>query len=255
LSSLGKIYLDHAGTTLYARSLIEEFSRKMLENLYGNPHSASKPATVSGDMVDEVRRKALLFFGADPEYYDLVFVSNTTAAIKMVKDSFQDLASVTTSGFRYCYHRDAHTSIVGVREATTDHMCFQNDDEVELWLEGSGGTSHKMDRPCLFAYPGQSNMTGRRLPLSWSGRLRNSSLPIHQNSYSLLDAAALSTTSSLAKVFQDPQLAPDFTSLSFYKIFGFPDLGALIVSFTMAKILWGWNYYYGDGFGRSLVSK
>ena len=49
----------------------------------------------------------------------------------------------------------------------------------------------------------------------------------HQNTYALLDAAALAATTSLD--FSNPVTALDFTALSFYKIFGFPDLGGLIV--------------------------
>ncbi|KAH0073731.1 hypothetical protein KCU96_g15497, partial [Aureobasidium melanogenum] len=35
----GKIYLDHGGSTLYAKSMVEDFSRDLISNLYGNPHS------------------------------------------------------------------------------------------------------------------------------------------------------------------------------------------------------------------------
>ena len=225
----------------------------MITNLYGNPHSASKPAMLSGNIMDDVREKTLRFLGADPKHFDLVFVANATAAIKLVMESFRDLTSATasSSGFRYGYHRDAHTSLIGVREATNAHWCFRSDDEVEQWLDGSSkilesSTDNSSEQPCLFAYPGQSNMTGRRLPLSWPGRLRNSKLHTHQNAYSLLDAAALATTSSLEPVFADPDLAPDFTSLSFYKIFGFPDLGALVVRKDSGHIL-QWRKFFGGG--------
>jgi len=114
----GKVYLDHGGTTIYARSLIEQFSRKMISNLYGNPHSASEPAKLSSRVVDEVRLAALDFFGADPEHFDLVFTANATASIKLVAESFRDLAADNSASgkFWYGYHKDAHTSLVGVRE-------------------------------------------------------------------------------------------------------------------------------------------
>jgi molybdenum cofactor sulfurtransferase len=135
-----------------------------------------------------------------------------------------------------------------VRELTHgNHHCFSSDDEVDDWLNSthvptiaarSGGL------PGLFAYPGQSNMTGRRLPLSWTKRLRQSPNPTHQITYSLLDAAALATTAQLD--LSDPEAAPDFTALSFYKIFGFPDLGALIVRKASGHIL-SWRKYFGGG--------
>jgi molybdenum cofactor sulfurtransferase len=218
----------------------------MLSNMYGNPHSESQPAKLSGYVVDSVREKALRFFGADPEHFDLIFTANTTAAIKLVAESFRDLglANSTTKNFWYGYHKDAHTSLVGVREyADGSSHCFTSDKEVEDWLEGrqSPETLSKVNEPLgLFAYPGQSNMTGRRLPLSWTRQLRRS----FQDTYSLLDAAALATTAQLD--FSDPESAPDFTVLAFYKIFGFPDLGGLIVRKKSGHIL-SWRRYFGGG--------
>lgn len=117
---------------------------------------------------------------------------------------------------------------MGVRELAGNTVCLRSDNEVEAWLKGAPTSGDDNRLIGLFAYPGQSNMTGRRLPLSWPRQLRQAShSPRLQNTYSLLDAAALATTCPLD--FSDPDSAPDFTALSFYKIFGFPDLGALIV--------------------------
>lgn len=142
-----------------------------------------------------------------------------------------------------------------MRELTTGtHHCFTNDEEVEDWLDGSQSPnpdSHNdVGLPGLFAYPGQSNMTGRRLPLHWPGQLRKSSILSHQNTYSLLDAAALATTTGLD--FSDPDAAPDFTTVSFYKIFGFPDLGGLLVRKASGHIL-QWRKYFGGGTVNSLT--
>jgi molybdenum cofactor sulfurtransferase len=231
---------------------VDTFAADLVANLYGNPHSMCAPAKICGKLVDDTREKTLRFFGADPQHFDLVFVANATAAIKLVADAFKDLSNTNMmvdgqeGGFRYLYHIDAHNSIVGVRETSDDnHQCFRNDAEVEKWLDGKW--SQKQGRKLgLFAYPGQSNMTGRRLPLDWPGILRRSTIPSHQDMYSLLDAAALATSSPLDKIFSDPELAPDFTCLSFYKIFGYPDLGALIVRKASGHILqWGRKYFGG----------
>lgn len=254
LNSSPGVYLDHGGTTIYAKSLVEDFAQQMTSNLYGNPHSANNPAERSGHVVDSVREKALRFFGADPKHFDLVFVANSTAGIKLVADGFRDLAEKTRSrSFWYGYHKDAHTSLVGIRELTHGHShCFESDAEVESWLDDpelhSQGRRYD-DLPRrqglgLFAYPGQSNMSGRRLPLSWTAKVRKS--PALQNTYTLLDCAALAMTSPLHKIFQDPDSAPDFTCVSFYKIFGFPDLGALVVRKDSGHIL-TLRKYFGGG--------
>ena len=245
--------MDHGGTTIYAKSLIDTFAADLVSNLYGNPHSASTPAKLSGQVVDDTRERTLRFFGADPEHFDLVFVANATAAIKLVMDCFKDLASQdvgpgTTNaegGFWYGYHVDSHNSLVGVRECSdNNYHLFRTDSEVDAWLSGSTPLN-QTGKLGLFAYPGQSNMTGRRLPLRWAGQLRHSPHAPHTDTYTLLDAAALATTSPLHSIFADPHSAPDFTALSFYKIFGFPDLGGLIVRKASGKILSSRRYFGG----------
>ncbi len=233
-------YLDHAGTTLYPKSLIDAFSSEMMSNLFGNPHSASSSSQLSTNRIDDIRVRILRFFNADPDLFDLIFVSNATAGIKLVMEGFRE----QEHGFWYGYHRDSHTSLVGVREAAkVGHRCFASDDEVEEWIHHHDTMMADSDAPiaCLFAYPAQSNMNGRRLPLRWAYELR--SLKTEKHTYSLLDAAALVSTSPLD--LSNASEAADFTVLSFYKIFGFPDLGALIVRKESAAILQKRKYFGG----------
>ncbi|KAG9245696.1 pyridoxal phosphate-dependent transferase [Calycina marina] len=232
--------------TIPSKSLIDRFSQKMVLNLYGNPHSANDPAHNSGVMVERVREEALRFFRADPAHFDLIFTQNATAAIKVVADGFRDLSISTHSeSFWYGYHKDAHTSLVGIRELCNGtHHCFSRDREVEDWLDGVGKVVMDSRVPGLFAYPGQSNFTGRRLPLQWCRNIRHSPCGRLRNVYTLLDAASLASTAQID--LSDPLSAPDFMAVSFYKIFGFPDLGALIVRKRSGHIL-SWRKYFGGG--------
>ncbi|KAL8816232.1 MAG: hypothetical protein Q9223_004727, partial [Gallowayella weberi] len=204
----------------------------MNANLLGNPHSQSPSSLLSTEYVETARLRMLQFFRADPNHFDLVFVANATAALKLVAEGLCDHGQ--DRSLHYGYHADAHTSLVGIRElASAGSRCFFEDAEVEEWL--SQGVPILRNGQCddlgqvigLFAFPAQSNMNGRRLPLDWPGRLRTSALKAGREVYSLLDAAAYVATAQLD--LSDHANAPDFTALSFYKIFGFPDLGALIV--------------------------
>lgn len=241
---LGEVYLDHTGTTLFPRLAIDNFAKDITSNLYGNPHSESPSSRLSTVKIEEVRLRALQFFNASPDDYDLVFVQNATAAIKLVSEVMQS-HSEAEGGFWYGYHGDSHTSVVGIREvAKAGYTCFDSDRGVNYWIDyGSAEDAGRTPPARLFAYPGQSNMTGRRLPLSWPGRIRRSALNSHGRTYTLLDAAALASTAELDLSRADD--APDFVALSFYKIFGFPDLGALLVRRELGPMLRGRKYFGG----------
>ncbi len=219
-----------------------------MSNLLGNPHSASSSSQLSTRRIEDVRLRVLRFFNADPDHFDLVFVANATAGIKLVMEGFRE----HEHGFWYGYHKDAHTSLVGVREAAKGtSRCFGSDQEVEEWLDEDTNSLPGERSLGLFAYPAQSNMNGRRLPLSWTSQLRSSKLGTYV--YSLLDAAAMVSTSPLD--LSDTSKAPDFTVLSFYKIFGFPDLGALIVRNESASVLQRRRYFGGGTVEMVLCGK
>ncbi|KAK1782086.1 molybdenum cofactor sulfurase [Copromyces sp. CBS 386.78] len=235
------LYLDHAGTTPYPKSLMDRFAHEMTTNLFGNPHSASASSQLSTQRIQDIRLRALQFFNADPADFDLVFVANATAGIKLVTDAMRCLPT----GFDYAYHEASHTSLVGVREEATSSVCL-HDRQVEDWLAGDCPfkEEEEEERPILFAYPAQSNMDGRRFPLSWSSQVRQTrETKITRKTYTLLDAAALVSSSPLD--LSNAQTAPDFVVLSFYKIFGFPDLGALIVRKDVQHVFSSRRYFGG----------
>ncbi|EPS41793.1 hypothetical protein H072_4276 [Dactylellina haptotyla CBS 200.50] len=233
-------YLDHAGCTLYPSTLIHQFTQDLTSNLFGNPHSASPSSMLSSERIESVRSRVLQFFNASPEHFDVVFVANATAAIKVVMEGFRDLEG----GYWYGYHRDSHTSLAGVREHATVSRCFARDSDVEEWISAK---DEGADTTKLFAYPAQSNMNGRRSPLQWCGQIRRNKA----KTYTLLDAAAFLTTGNLD--LSNHEDAPDFISMSFYKIFGFPDLGALLVRKTSADILMK-RKYFGGGTVEMVIS-
>ncbi|KAL8826577.1 MAG: hypothetical protein Q9191_003715 [Dirinaria sp. TL-2023a] len=219
--------------------------RDLNSHLYGNPHSQSPSSMLSTGRMEKARTDMLGFFKANPEHFDLIFVANATAAIKLVADGMRGSdRSGEASGFWYGYHAAAHTSLVGVREVASAANILNCDDDVEKWLAGKLTHNQAMCKIGLFAYPAQSNMNGRRLPLDWPGRLRRSSYSEHQNIYSLLDAAAYVTTAQLD--LSNHLEAPDFVALSLHKIFGFPDLGVLIVRKDAGHVL-SQRSYFGGG--------
>lgn len=217
---------------------MEKFKEDMITNLYGNPHSASASSQLSSSRIEDTRVMALQFFNADPDFFDLVFVANATAGIKLVAEVFREQQAC----FNYGYHYESHTSLIGVRESAQSSHCW-NDAEIESLVSGSE-IAHKVHGLSLFGYPAQSNMNGRRFPLSWSHKIRDLAKKNGTRTYILLDASSLVSTAQLD--LGNKIVAPDFTVLSFYKIFGFPDLGALILRRDSSH-LFRRRKYFGGG--------
>lgn len=219
----------------------------MTTSLLGNPHSLSPSSQLSTLRIEDTRLRALRFFHADPAEFDLIFVANATAGIKLVVEALR----AVPGGFDYVYHQSSHTSLVGVREEAAISSCVSTD-QVENWLEGSDPfqDDERHSAILLFAYPGQSNLDGRRYPFTWPPRLRKLNLRPGGSFYTLLDAAALAATYPLD--LSDSETAPDFTVVSFSKIFGFPDLGALIVR-RQAESAFTFRRYFGGGTVETVV--
>ncbi|KAI6780186.1 Molybdenum cofactor sulfurase [Emericellopsis cladophorae] len=163
-------YLDHAGTTLPPRSLMENFAQDMISNLYGNPHSVSGPSQRSADRIENARSQLLTFFKADPSDFDLVFVSNTTAGVKLVVEGMRSLPG----GFNFAHHQACHTSLVGVREEARHARCFDDEDVAQLLQGNAPLFVDCADTPdTLVAFTAQSHFDGKRYPLTWARDLRD----------------------------------------------------------------------------------
>ncbi|KAF0638322.1 hypothetical protein FPSE5266_09064 [Fusarium pseudograminearum] len=242
------IYLDHAGSTLCSMSLMDAFAHEMTTVLYGNPHSASPSSQQSTSRVEDARMNLLTFFGADPTEYDVVFVANATAGVKLVVDAMR----TQPQGFQYAYHQACHTSLVGVREEAVASISIDNSD-IESWIQGKSPFRDTTNSSpiTLFAYPAQSHMEGRRYPLSWTNHIQTTPQNTGHRILTLLDASSFVATSRLD--LNNPQISPDFTVLSLYKIFGFPDLGALLVK-RSSEWVFDNRRYFGGGTVDMVVS-
>jgi selenocysteine lyase/cysteine desulfurase len=170
--------------------------------------------------IERTRRAVLEFFNASPDEYVAVFTLNASGALKLVGESYP-----FAPGGHYLLTFDNHNSVNGIREfarargaAVTYAPVIPPDlriDESRLAsLLDLGG-----DEPRLFAYPAQSNFSGVQHGLQWVARAQERGWDV------LLDAAAYVPTNSLDL----SQVHPDFVTLSFDKIFGYPTgVGALL---------------------------
>jgi selenocysteine lyase/cysteine desulfurase len=89
LARTGEAYLDYTGSALYTDSQVRAHAALMTDGLFGNPHSEHRGSRASTAVMDEARRRTLAWLDADEDSYDLCFTANTTAAIKLVAESYR----------------------------------------------------------------------------------------------------------------------------------------------------------------------
>ncbi|XP_077125673.1 molybdenum cofactor sulfurase isoform X1 [Ranitomeya variabilis] len=249
-------YLDHIGTTLFPESLLQSFATDMLENVYGNPHSNNLSSTLTHDTIEHVRYRVLQHFNASSEDYTVIFTSGCTAALKLVADNFPwTRRSSIQEGSHFVYLTDNHTSVVGIRGLAERLDISSAPVTPEELLQSEGRRCElQNDRTLhLFCYPALSNHSGTKYPLSWIKKIQTGKmLPFRVRGkwIVLLDAASFVSTSPLDLTLYQP----DFVTMSFYKIFGFPTgLGALIVSNRIANHLR--KSYFGGGTAAGYLAK
>jgi molybdenum cofactor sulfurtransferase len=221
LDAGGHTYLDYTGASLHAESQVREHVAWLSSNLFGNPHSASPASSAATAAVENTRRAILHWFNGARDYV-CVFTQNASAALKLVGESYP-----FSEGGRLLLSADNHNSVNGVRqfalargaavdyaELTFPELRLDRDDVMgRLALAGAAdGAPRRNDAPRLFAFPAQSNFSGVKHPLELVA-------DAHAHGWDvLLDAAAFVPTNRLDL----DAVQPDFVSISFYKMFGYP---------------------------------
>jgi molybdenum cofactor sulfurtransferase len=252
LDACGQIYLDYTGGGLYAASQLREHQAMLADAVLGNPHSQNLPSREMTERIEATRARILEFFHASPEEYEVIFTPNATGALRLVGEAYP-----FGPGDQYLLTFDNHNSVNGIREfarkkgarvsyiAVTSAELRVPHDPLAQILSHAGPGGHRMVGRLidglrggrrgghnLFAYPAQSNFSGVQHPLEWIAEAQAAGWDV------LLDAAAFVPTNRLDL----SRWHPDYVTLSFYKIFGYPTgIGALLVRHqALAKLRRPW---------------
>lgn len=221
LDQLHHIYLDYTGGGLYADCQIRTHMELLLRNVFGNPHSTNPTSLAMTKQIEQAREYILEYFNASSDEYVVVFTQNASGALKLVGESYP-----FEPGNQYLLTFDNHNSVNGIREfarAKGATVTYAPVIPPDLRIDESKLKSYLAQaRPGghhLFAYPAQSNFSGVQHSLEWIAEAQSRGWDV------LLDAAAFVPTNHLDL----SQWHPDFVSLSFYKLFGYPTgVGALL---------------------------
>jgi molybdenum cofactor sulfurtransferase len=228
LDAAGHTYLDYTGACLFGASQLREHALWLSSGVFGNPHSASPASAAATSAVENARRDVLRWFNGTRDYV-AVFTQNASAALKLVGESYP-----FSSGSRLLLTADNHNSVNGVRqfarargaaveyaELTFPELRLDRDDVLARLSRPADGpdlsavASAKAEGAPLrqlFAFPAQSNFSGVKHPLDLVADARRLGWDV------LLDAAAFVPTNRLDL----EAVQPDFVSISFYKMFGYP---------------------------------
>ena len=207
------VYLDYTGGSLHAESQVLEHASLLNEHIFGNPHSASPSSRAMTTLVERTRRAVLDWFNASPDEYVAIFTANATGAIKHVAESYP-----FGGGTGLLLTVDNHNSVNGMREfarARSAPVEYAPLTLPELRIDRSSldaMLAAPSTGPGLFAFPAQSNFTGVKHPLDLIELAHARGWDV------LLDAASFVPTSRLDL----SEVKPDFVSISFYKMFGYP---------------------------------
>lgn len=229
LDASDQVYLDYTGGGVYADSQIRAHAELVTGQTLGNPHSVSLASTASTALVEQARRTVLEYFGAADDY-TAIFTLNASGALKHVGESFPFV-----EGSQFLLTFDNHNSVNGIREfargkgATFEYAPLTVPD-LRLDRARLDTLLGRIDRtvPNLFAFPAQSNFSGVKHPLDLVDEAHAAGWHV------LLDAAAFVPTNRLDL----RAVKPDFVTISFYKMFGYPTgVGALLVRNSALPLL------------------
>jgi molybdenum cofactor sulfurtransferase len=214
LDDLGQVYLDYTGGSLYAECQVREHAELLSRHVFGNPHSRNPTSVAMSALVDRARPRVLEYFNASPHEYAAIFTPNASGALRLVGEAYP-----FGPGGQFVALADNHNSVNGIREfarargAAVTYVPVElpglRVDRAALDTALARGTP---DSARLFAYPAQSNFTGVK------HSLEHVRLAQERGWHVLLDAAAFVPTSRLDLA----AWSPDFVSVSFYKMFGYP---------------------------------
>jgi selenocysteine lyase/cysteine desulfurase len=222
LDAAGQVYLDYTGGSLHAASQLDAHVALLQDSVLGNPHSNNPTSLASTALVERTRDQVCEFFNAPSDEYLCVFTPNATGALRLVGESYR-----FAPGGTFALTFDNHNSVNGIREfarckdATIAYVPVTAPDlrvdrtAMTRVLDDADGSSRN-----LLAFPAQSNFSGVQHPLDLVDEAHDAGWDV------LVDAAAFAPTNR----FDAARVRPDFASISFYKIIGFPTgIGCLLV--------------------------
>jgi len=202
-------YLDYTGAGVYSDIVIQNYLQELAVT---NPNK-------SLEILQDVKNEVLSFVGASSNDYSVVFVASATQALKVVGETFP-----FNSNNKFVYTTYNHNSVLGIRRyALANNASFETISS-PLQINDLKSIPTNPNTYNLFAFPVEDNYAGTKVKNSDLKAITND--PVIKSKWFLLaDTAAFLPTNPL-NLTETPL---DAIIMSFYKIIGFPNTGALVI--------------------------
>ena len=216
LDAQDQVYLDYAGGSLHGESQLRAHMAVLSNSIHGNPHSVNPTSGASTALVEAVRAQCFDTFMRRRRRYTAIFTANASGALKLVGE----VLSLCTPGGRFLLTVDNHNSVNGIRE----------------FARAKGGRGHvyvPVTPPEMSLEPARllgnlDRRPGRPQPACLSRAIqlhgRAASVGAHRRAHrrGAGTCCSMRRRSSPTNRLGSRPLAPDFVTVSFYKIFGYP---------------------------------
>ncbi len=219
LDNLDQVYLDYLGANLYPQTLVDSHYNMLSEGVFGHPKVLSPSSAQTRSLIEETREMVKEYFAAD--HYYCIFTDNSDS-MNSFRDHYEfDENCILLSSI------DSARPMKSVRErclgrgGKVDYIKLHVDDlTVDNESLNQSLESHKDYPKKLLAFPAQSSISGIKHSMNYISKAQELGWDI------LLEADIYAATNILSL----KKVQPDYVSVSFYKIFGYPiGIGCLLV--------------------------
>ena len=227
------VYMDYAKESVFSDSQFAEFKYDLNTHLYGNTHSESPSATLSSSEVQKARKFLINYFGITQlTDYIVVFTYSHAQALKVIAESFP-----FTNKSKFYYSTSSSNNILGLRGFAEGKGA-----KTEAFnISGKTPKDFEENSFNMISFPLVDEFTGEVLSIEKMKKIIKKSNSSANYTATLVDASTYMANHKL-----DLKEVPfSAIAISFDKIFGFPNLGAAIISGKLVPLLK--KPYFGGG--------
>lgn len=216
---------DYATRVLYPDSLMTDLTELMSKELFGNTHSESQSSERSTDAVEDLRRDILTFLGTSLSNYTVVFTHSNGQAMKTLIESIP-----FNSSSSFFFSSSSHNDLLGLRNYAIEKGATVKSfkmDSINTEIQNLSKTG-----PNLAAFPLVDLFDGTVV----TPEQINQILSLNNEEHEMMTLADIShyLTIHPVNLTETPFTAVTF---SFEHLFGYPQLGVLVMKNSMIDFL------------------